>query len=79
MVGDEPLEMHDRHGFIELSPSAYRLALMSADSTAHARKGICLLEYSVSVVEAARSNQGDVSRGIHAHGADVLTGALEKA
>jgi hypothetical protein len=79
MVGDEPLEMHDGYWLIELPAPAYRLALMSTDSTAHARKGICLLEYFVSIIDAAGSNQGDVSRGIHAHGADVLTGALEKA
>jgi hypothetical protein len=78
MVDDEPLKVHDGYWLIELPAPAYRLALVSADPTAHARKGIRLLEYFISIIDAAGSNQGDVRRGVHAHGTDVLTGALKK-
>jgi hypothetical protein len=78
MVGDKPLEMHDRDGFIELTTSAFQLASMSTHSSTDTRKRIGLFEHLIGIVNTSGPNQGDVSRNVHAYGTGMLTGTLEE-
>jgi hypothetical protein len=78
MVGDEPLKVHDGHWLVDLLPSAFPLTVISADSTAHAWEGICPFENFVSVIDAAGTDQGNVSRNVHAYGTGVLARALKQ-
>jgi len=78
MIADEPLKVHDCHGLIELTPSAFRLAFMTADSTAHPWKRIGLFEYFIRVIDAVSTNQGNGCGDVHAYGTHVLTRAPEK-
>ena len=78
MVGDESFKMHDGDWLIELTPSAFHLAVMPADSTTYAWERVCPFDYSVSVIDAAGPNQGNVRGDVHANGASVLARASKE-
>ena len=57
MLGDEALEMHDRHRLVELATPAAVLAGVAADTATHRGEGVGAQQDPVRVVEALGPRQ----------------------
>ena len=78
IVRDEPLQELDGNRLVHLAATAFGLALVIADPSAHRGEGVGPEHDFVRILETLRTDQGDIGGYVHPDRAGVLAGRLEQ-